>query len=360
MDRLKSCLQELWSQGRTEELILYRDGKIDSSRVIRLVDFRETIDPDEDFLSEPLFPTLEEWMDEWYTNPRTRRTNQNYFSRLRDETKGDPLVREIPKVLESYKRVCRQNDVRRPFSQIRIILGTFIHNNTTTGRDCDLYRDWKKVKDWSPIENQVTGRKNSKNPFHSPSQLDKYFHDLGIPNEVRDWISFLCLTGVHRSEIENGLKVETQSVRLLRVFGTKNIGRYDRMVPLVQELPSTPYHHNGLVYWLKKMDGRSPYDCRRTFSVWCLRSGIPQNHISTYMGHSVGMTQTTQYQREEVRNWIVDDTNLLNEWVKKEISDPVDLSVPVLPVQSFSQLGETRQHLSLNEIRGELDRVLES
>ena len=56
----------------------------------------------------------------------------------------------------------------------------------------------------------------------------------------------------------------------------------------------------------------------------------------------------------------MDDTNLLNEWVKKEISDPVDLSVPVLPVQSFSQLGETRQHLSLNEIRGELDRVLES
>ena len=108
------------------------------------------------------------------------------------------------------------------------------------------------------------------------------------------------------------------------------------------------------------MDGRSPYDTRRTFSVWCLRSGISQNHISTYMGHSVGTTQTTQYQREEVRNWIGGDTQLLKDWVRKEISDPVDLEVPVIPVQSFEQLGETRQHLRLEEVKVEIDRVLES
>lgn len=40
LERLKSSLQELWSQGRTEELILYRDGKIDTSRVIRLIEQR--------------------------------------------------------------------------------------------------------------------------------------------------------------------------------------------------------------------------------------------------------------------------------------------------------------------------------
>ena len=72
LDRLKTCLQELWSQGRTEELVLYRDGKIDSSRIIRLVELRETIDPNEEFLNSPLFPTLEGWMERWYLNPRTK------------------------------------------------------------------------------------------------------------------------------------------------------------------------------------------------------------------------------------------------------------------------------------------------
>jgi integrase len=359
VERLKSCLQELWSQGRTDELILYRDGKIDSSRVVRLVEFRESIDPDEEFLNQPLFPTLEEWMEGWYTNPRTRKTNQSYFRRCRDQTKGSPLVRDIPKVLDSYKRVCLKTGVRNPFRGIRLITGTFIHTQMTRGMDSDLYREWKKVKKWTPMEEQRKSRKNSKNPFRSPSQLDKYFYDLGVPNEVRDWISFLCLTGVHWREIEEGLKVETDPDHL-RVFGTKTIGRYDRMVPLVFKLPSTDYNHFKLVPWLKKMDGRSPYDCRRTFSVWCQRSGIPQNHISTYMGHSVGLTQTTQYQREEVRNWIGEDTKLLREWVRTEISNPVDLSVPVIPVSSFDQLGDTQQHLTLNEVRGELDKVLES
>ena len=360
LERLKSTLQELWSQGRTEELILYRDGKIDTSRVIRLIELRERLDPDEEFLSQPLFPSLESWMDDWYSNPRTKRTNENFRNRLRDETDGEPFVRDIPRVLKNYKRVCRQRNVRRPFSGIRVILGTFINHNSTEGRDSDLYREWRKVKDWSPLENQITGRKNSQNPFHSPSQLDKYFHEFDVPIDVREWISFLCLTGVHRSEIKNGLKLEEHPTPHLRVFGTKTIGRYDRMVPLVQEIPPTEYHHNGLVYWLKKMDGRSPYDTRRTFSVWCLRSGISQNHISTYMGHSVGTTQTTQYQREEVRNWIGGDTQLLKDWVRKEISDPVDLEVPVIPVQSFEQLGETRQHLRLEQVKVEIDRVLES
>jgi integrase len=359
LDRLKSSLQELWSQGRTEELILYRDGTIDTSRVIRLVEFRETVDPDEEFLNEPLFPTLREWMDNRYLNPRTKRTYDNYFSRFREETKGDPTVRDIPKLLENYKRFCRQSNVRSPFRGIKLITGTFIHTQMTKGMDSDLYRQWKKVKKWTPLETQQTDRKNSNNPFRSPSQLDKYFHDLGVPNEVRDWISFLCLTGVHKSEIQEGFKVERDPDHL-RVFGTKTIGRFDRMVPLVQELPSTEYNHLQVNYWLKKMDGRSPYDCRRTFSIWCLRSGIFQTHISTYMGHSVGMTQTTHYQREDIRGWIVDDTKLLKEWIRNEISDPVDLSVPVLPVQSFEELGETRQHLTLKEIRGELDRVLES
>jgi len=362
LDRLKTCLQELWSQGRTEELVLYRDGKIDSSRIIRLVELRETIDPNEEFLNSPLFPTLEGWMEGWYLNPRTKKTNENYLKRFRDETKGDPMVRDIPKLLENYKRFCRQNGVRSPFGGIRQITGTFIHNHMTNGMDSDLYRDWKKVKNWTPLEQRQTKRKNSQNPFRSPSQLDKYLHELKVPKEIGEWIFFLCLTGIHESEIknENGLKVESDP-HLLRVFGTKTIGRYDRMVPLVQEIPPTEYpNYDRLRYYLRKMDGRSPYDCRRTFSVWCLRSGIPQTHISTYMGHSVGQTQTTQYQREDVRTWIEEDTKLLKEWVKKEISDPIDLSVPVLPVQSFEQLGETRQHLTIEEIRSELDRVLES
>ena len=119
MDRLKSCLQELWSQGRTEEINLFRDKKIDSSRVVRLVEFRERLDPNEELLQSPLFSTVQEWLEDHYSNLRTKTMVSENLKKMKELTPGEPTVSEIPQVLEDYKKSCRKRNVRQPFIHSR-------------------------------------------------------------------------------------------------------------------------------------------------------------------------------------------------------------------------------------------------
>lgn len=359
MSRLRSCLQELWSRGRTTELILFRDRKIDSSRVVQLVGFPERLDPDTEFLQKPLFETLEPWMEGWYTNPGTRFVYLHQLKRLRDETHGEPLVSDLPRVLEDYKRSCRNRGVTEPFIQIRQILKTFVSRHSFEKRKSRLYELISDVVPFTPLERKTIGRNNSRNPFESPSQLDQFFKDLNVPEDIREWILFMCLTGIHRKEIENGIEVVDGRVRYFQVFGTRTSSRYDRIVPIVKEIPEVelPKKHR-IKYVMKKMDSRSEYDCRRTFSAWCLNSGIPQLHISTYVGHSAGQIQTTEYQRQEVLNWIDSDRNLLLDWMEQNYSEPPRVETHRLPISRLDDLGESRKHLRLSEVRDELDRVL--
>ena len=361
LDRLKSSLQELWSSGRIEELVRFRDGRIDSSRIVQFVETGTRLGSDEDFLDQLLFPTLREWTEDWYNNDRTRSMLMSQIDRLEQDTRGTPHVRDLPKVVESYRRSNLKRGVTSPFISIRNLTRTFVRHNSEDGLDSVLYKRISKIPTFSRSERQVIGRNNSRNPFSSPSQLDKYFKLHSVPVDLQEWISFLCLTGIHRSEIEKGLVVSNHPVTHLRVRGTKTEHRFDRRIPLVQNPPESDFpSRDRLRRVLKLMDGRSEYDTRRTFSVWCLRSGIPQNHISTYMGHSVGNSQTTEYQKEEVFRWIPEDSRLLKNWLEQEMTDPVRLDIPVIPVTSFEELGETKQYMKMNEVRSALDRVLDS
>jgi hypothetical protein len=272
----------------------------------------------------------------------------------------DLLVGDLPDGLRELKRIQQKRGQTTPFTNSKQLVQKFVKENTRLEQDSTIYREVKRVKDFTSHQKLTMGNKTSKNPLSSPSELDKWFHDLEVPTDLKEWISFMCLTGVHRQEILNGLQEEQSPIRHLRAFGTKTRGRFDRVIPLVQEIPHHPFpSKKRMTVTVKKMGGRSEYDLRRTFSVWCLRAGIPQLHIASYMGHKVGQTQTTQYQREEVFKWIPEDVKTLKTWVQQQISDPTQTPTPVLPVTSFHELGDTRQHLGLDEIARELDRILD-
>ena len=72
----------------------------------------------------------------------------------------------------------------------------------------------------------------------------------------------------------------------------------------------------------------------------------------------MGQTQTTDYQRQEVLNWVDSDRNLLLDWMEQNLSEPPSVETPRLPIRHLEDLGESRKHLRLSEVREELDRVL--
>lgn len=355
---LKSCIQKLWSMGRHEDLIRYRDRKIDSSDIVRMVDRNEIYDPDSEFLNSSLMETLDEWVHQRFVNKTTLKNRVGFMSNIPTKLgRDDFLVRDIPEVLKGLKKYHLGRSTPEGFSQTRTLIRTFVKENSYDEQNSRLYKDLKRVKDFSQREKREMGLGKNRNPISSPSHLDKLLYRNSIPEDVIEWTWFLCVTGIHRQEVLDGIEPKSGPPAHIYVRGKKTLGR-ERIVPMILEIPEHPLPSvKKFRYHLKKC-GRTPYDLRRTFSIWCLRSGIPQNHIESYMGHVQPRSTTDIYQREDVRNWISEDTQIFNDWIEREKSGMNDVPKPHIPKSSSSEIGINRQHDRLEKIKMEIDRVL--
>ena len=365
---LKLCLDDLWLRGKFHELGLFRDRKIEAAHVMRMSETKRELEPDQALLDQPLHSTLIVWLRNHYSNPKTLYTREQICKKVESTLGSEYKIRDAHDLLTHYKQDQRRKNQHSQFSIFRNVLLLFLKQNLVEEEDSLCYKQTNRIKSFTSKERLRMGRKNRKNPFSTPGQLDKllqpihYTKQSRLTDDVQAWIWFLCLTGIHRSEIDNGIEVISSPQPHFRVLGTKTSGRYQRIVPRIIEIPEYDLPTvSRFKHQLNTID-RSPYDCRRTFAIWSLRSGIHQDHVAAYLGHASGLhSQTSVYQQENILRWVQDDSRLLKDYLTHALESPEEnTAAPVVPALSREELGGDRQLDTLQDIEEAVNNVLQS
>lgn len=229
------------------------------------------------------------------------------------------VVNDLPGVVKKIHRHYSGTKQASAFNTIMIEIGAFLTKGLGMERSSQFVRDVLKV----PRLKQETRR--DPHPFYTPRECADFCAKLikrPTPNAQRyvESVLFMCMHGLRPDEFAGGRYMIDPETEHLRVSGTKNPNA-KRLVPLSFAVPTfNPFRVDTLNRTFERMG--SPVRCRdfrRTFSIWCLVAGIPDNRIKAYMGHA-GQNVTQGYQRTTPRQTMLDgDRDLLRSWYYGEM-----------------------------------------
>lgn len=186
--------------------------------------------------------------------------------------------------------------------------------------DAALVRELLRVK---PLKEQA---RREHHPFYTPQECRDFIRRvLKRPTPQASLyaqsILFMCQHGLRPEEFEGGHFLVDEETGHLRIEGTKTPNA-KRIVPILSFVEPDSLPKFATLNRLFERMG-APVRCRdfrRTYSIWCQRAQIPQNHVSAYMGHAAE-TVTQTYQGVVPKHMILDeDRSKLLTWYEYELA----------------------------------------
>lgn len=286
---------------------------------------------------------VKEWLKYIDEAPLAQRTKANRRAIVAAlQAKGlltdKTVVNDLPDIAKRIHKRYAAAKQAAGFNTIMIEIGAFLTKGLGMDRTSQFVRDVLGV----PRLKHETRR--GRHPFLTPRECADFCVQLmrrPTPNAryFAESVLFMCMHGLRPDEFAGrrfGIDPETEH---LRVRGTKNPNA-KRVVPLSWEVPTfQPFAVDTLNAAFARM--KSPVRCRdfrRTFSIWCIEAGIPQNRIAAYMGHA-GQTVTQGYQTTIPRQTMLDnDRDALTEWYVKQLSQSPKTRKKVEPSSALRAL----------------------
>jgi integrase len=359
LSNLKEATQWLYDSGYWDHLEQLKNRTVTPQYIVTVWKTGNPLDVTEDpeLLARNAWSAFGKWIDETYHADTTKDAFQKRLRTWRQHYSNDLTVSDLPERLRREKKRHQRNGTQPGFFLHRYALMQFAKAVTTKGKKSHLYNQFREVSDFS---DNAKRRPHKNRPF-TVMELDKLLHLHDVPERYREWIWFACLTGMNPKEMhEDGWKVLQHPHPHIEVWGRKRSGRFQRVVPLIMEPPTSRMPGREMMAtWMRKLE-RSPYDLRRTFAIWCSRAGLDRRHISSYLGHRDGVNMLDLYLRDDVLNrWIPEDAKALGEYVKFARYDLSGFDdAPFIPYKGSSSMGLTRQANRMDDIKDELNKIL--
>jgi hypothetical protein len=299
-------LEQLHKQGDHDILRRIKDGKIGvmevytywrsqkMKQVPRLEDVQQ--------LDKVLIPWAEGYHE---VSEITRRDHKNNFRQLLKFASPDATAKDLPDLLEKYRKHCAKAQTYRVFNYTRSSAQAYLRD--TLGQDNALWLAVRRVKPLSAI------RKREGNP-PSPRQMLKIFERLPSPYEDLALTMYLC--GMNWKEYVGEWSIEKNAVH---IAGTKREGR-DRRVPYTYRLLRRVRcgYKAFRLQLAKASDGKVlPGDLRRGFAHLLEQSGIPRTRRRLYLGHRV-RDVSDLYETHDVRQYLMEDAIAIRKYVEAE------------------------------------------
>lgn len=317
---MKLMIKELIRERKVLTLRKIQDGTLTLPSAFKR--WREgRIDLAEEFVDRRV---VKEWLNYLKDAPLADKTKENRKAVVAAlQAKGlltdQTVVNELPAIVKKIHKHYAATKQADAFNTIMIELGAFLTKGLGMEKNSQFVTDIKRV----PRLKKET--KRDPHPFHTPRECAEFCAQLlkrPTPNARRyvESVLFMCKHGLRAGEFAGKRFLIDPETEHLRVRGTKNPNAR-RLVPLTQALPDfEPLPLDTLNRTFERM--KSPVRCtdfRRTFSIWCLEAGIPENRIRAYMGHA-GQNVTQGYQRTVPRQAMLDgDRDRLLVWYQKEM-----------------------------------------
>lgn len=286
---------------------------------------------------------VKEWLKYLKDAPLADKTKENRQAVVAAlQAKGflteQTLVNDLPAVVKKIHKHYAATKQADAFNTIMIELGAFLTKGLGMERNSQFVADIKRV----PRLKKET--KRDPHPFYTPRECAEFCARLlkrPTPN-ARHYVEavlFLCKHGLRPEEFEGKRFLIDPETEHLRVRGTKNPNAR-RLVPLTQAVPRfEPFRVDTLNRTFERM--KSPVRCRdfrRTFAIWCLEAGIPENRYRAYMGHAAGNV-TQGYQRTIPRQAMLDgDRDILTAWYQKEMERAPKPREKAIPPSALQEL----------------------
>lgn len=286
---------------------------------------------------------VKEWLDYLKEAPLAEKTKANRRAvvaalKAKELLTDQTVVNDLPAVVKKIHRHYAATKQAPAFNTIMIELGAFLTKGLGMERNSQFVNDVLRV----PRLKQETRR--DPHPFHTPRECAEFCARLlrrPTPHSQHyvESVLFMCMHGLRPDEFSGRRFLIDPETEHLRVRGTKNPNA-KRLVPLTLALPDfEPFRVDTLNRMFTRM--KSPVRCRdfrRTFSIWCLQAGIPENRIRAYMGHA-GQNVTQGYQRTVPRQAMLDaDRDLLRAWYLKEMDRAPKPRERVLPPSALREV----------------------
>ena len=253
---------------------------------------------------------------------------------LTDQT----TVNELPEIMQAVEKHYARTKQAMAFNQIRMEIRSFLIKGLGMDRESPFVHDVLRSRPMKPSDHRA------EHPFNNPRECAAFCRKVMArpsPNGriYAEAVMFMCLHGLRPEEFAGKRFRVDPETEHLRIDGTKN-RRAKRVAPLCTALPDwDPPRIDTMNVAFTRM--KSPVRCRdfrRTFSIWCLAAGIPENRIAAYMGHGF-RTMTQRYQRTTPTQALLDeDRKRLRLWYEKELAAVPTPRSGEKPLSPFRQL----------------------
>lgn len=308
--RALNVMLDQFARRRPELLEDIRDGRLHPMRAYRFWANGEWENIPTGAHIQPLVETVDAWATPKRKDvaERSRAARLSFVRLLRHRARAGATLQDLPRLLEQYRKVCEAKDTASAFNHMRAYARAFLRD--TLKKSDRLYL---AVADLLPIPETPKFGRNPQTPAGALAIADA----LG-PEAGAIWLT-MCHTGMGPKELwDDGFEIDHE-LEAVRIFGRKT-PRRRRLVPLVA-LPVVPrLTRSGFKSALRRCGiPVAPYDARRTFSVWMVEAGIPQNRREYYRGHApITIGQLYEQPDASIRAWLREDGVALRAYLNLE------------------------------------------
>lgn len=281
-----------------------------------------------------LVPALKAWREKRKDDvaPDTYRVRKELITNVAKVAQPGALVSELPQIMRTLYDTMRGS---RQFNYCLDYARAFVRD--TIGRRNETYLDVADI-DKRPVTEQVVRKPLMPLEIRAiaaafdvvrAARIAESKARRGVrPIEARGEDTIvLAMTGMNPLEYQGDWQVRDRHVH---IDGTKREPRV-RDIPRVfpcalwaaDALPRPSVR--GKTYWrhfsaAAKVAGIvcTPYDLRRTFSVWMIEAGIERWRRRVYLGHKIKDT-TERYERHAVDKYLVRDGEALRTWINDQM-----------------------------------------
>lgn len=286
---------------------------------------------------EPLVPALTAWREKKKdaVAADTYRTRKELITNVEKYARPGALVSELPQVMRLLSD--KMNGARQ-FNYCLDYARAFVRD--TLGRRNETYLDVADI-DKREVTEQVVRHPLMPNEILAIAAAFDVVRAKRIaastakrgkrPIEARGTDTIvLALTGMNPKEYQGDWQVRDHHVH---IDGTKRAPRV-RDIPKAfpcgvwadQDLPRPSVGQKNYWRWFKEAAAVAgipctPYDLRRTFSVWMIEAGIDRWRRRVYLGHKI-KDVTERYERHAVDKYLVGDGQMLQAWINAALRAP--------------------------------------
>lgn len=261
----------------------------------------------------PLISTVQHWLENYDIKQSTRRGYRSHLAGLFKRCTATDTLKDLPKRLEAYRKVCSRNGTAVTFNHCRTALLAFAREEYK--KRSQVYGDISAVE-------VLKVKKKLYNDAVSVTEAVKFTGALEDPFPTIIW--HLLYSGLRISEfleaLDTSWEVQVDRIQVTNAdIGHGNKGG-SREVFLAYPIEKSPRQIKAIRKAFSKARmatgiNITPHTTRKCFAYWCDESGISDVRIEAYMGHK-SLSLTQMYKKHEVDAHLADDAKRFRDYVE--------------------------------------------